>query len=117
MPRRRVVGKREVLPDPKFGSSPSQVHEPRHDDGKKSIAEKIVYGALDIVSERSGSDPLESSKRHLKQLLRWWVSLVALAALPIRCPLKFGPNGEARWLCDSWWSIPGHAAKNPWFCA
>ena len=28
-------------------------------DGKKSIAEKIVYGALDIVSERSGSDPLE----------------------------------------------------------
>ena len=60
MPRRRVVAKREVLPDPKFGSKILAMFI-NHVmvDGKKSIAEKIVYGALDIVSERSGSDPLE----------------------------------------------------------
>ena len=60
MPRRRVVAKREVLPDPKFGSkilATFMTHVMV--DGKKSVAEKIVYGALDIVSERSGSDPLE----------------------------------------------------------
>lgn len=60
MPRRRVVAKREVLPDPKFGSKVlAKFMNHVMVDGKKSIAEKIVYGALDIVSERSGSDPLE----------------------------------------------------------
>ena len=60
MPRRRVVAKREVLPDPKFGSRVlAKFMNHVMVDGKKSIAEKIVYGALDIVSERSGSDPLE----------------------------------------------------------
>lgn len=60
MPRRRVVAKREVLPDPKFGSRIlAKFMNHVMTDGKKSIAEKIVYGALDIVSERSGSDPLE----------------------------------------------------------
>ena len=59
MPRRRVVAKREVLPDPKFGSKIlAKFMNHVMVDGKKSIAEKIVYGALDIVSERSGSDPL-----------------------------------------------------------
>ena len=60
MPRRRVVAKREVLPDPKFGSKIlAKFMNHVMVDGKKSIAEKIVYGALDIVSERSGSDPLD----------------------------------------------------------
>ena len=60
MPRRRVVAKREVLPDPKFGSRVlAKFMNHVMTDGKKSIAEKIVYGALDIVSERSGSDPLK----------------------------------------------------------
>ena len=60
MPRRRVVAKREVLPDPKFGSKIlAKFMNHVMVDGKKSVAEKIVYGALDIVSERSGSDPLD----------------------------------------------------------
>tara|TARA_B100000900_G_C20524654_1_gene693660 strand:+ start:596 stop:1066 length:471 start_codon:yes stop_codon:yes gene_type:complete len=60
MPRRRVVAKREVLPDPKFGSKIlAKFMNHVMVDGKKSIAEKIVYGALEIVSERSGSPPLE----------------------------------------------------------
>ena len=60
MPRRRVVAKREVLPDPKHGSKIlAKFMNHVMVDGKKSVAEKIVYGALDIVSERTGSDPLE----------------------------------------------------------
>ena len=60
MPRRRVVAKREVLPDPKFGSKVlAKFMNHVMVDGKKSIAEKIVHGALEIVSERSGSAPLE----------------------------------------------------------
>ena len=58
--RRRRPEKREILPDPKFKDLVvSKFMNNLMIDGKKSIAEKIVYGALDIVSERSGSDPLE----------------------------------------------------------
>jgi small subunit ribosomal protein S7 len=52
MPRRRVVAKREVLPDPKFGSQVlAKFINQVMTDGKKSVAEKIVYGALDKITE------------------------------------------------------------------
>ena len=58
MPRRRVVAKREVLPDPKFGSKIlAKFMNHVMVDGKKSIAEKIVYGALDVVSEKPVQNP------------------------------------------------------------
>ncbi len=54
MPRRRVVAKREILPDPKFGSELlAKFINCVMRSGKKSIAEKIVYGALDKVWERT----------------------------------------------------------------
>ncbi len=50
MPRRRVVAKREVLPDPKFGNvTLAKFMNHVMVSGKKSVAERIVYGALDIV--------------------------------------------------------------------
>ena len=67
MPRRRVVAKREVLPDPKFGSKLlAKFMNHVMVDGKKSIAEKIVYGALDVVSEKTGSEPLDTFEKPLK---------------------------------------------------
>ena len=60
MPRRRVIAKREVLPDPKFGNSTlAKFMNHVMISGKKSIAESIVYGALDIVEERTKRDPIE----------------------------------------------------------
>ena len=53
MPRRRVVAKREILPDPKFGSELlAKFINILMVDGKKSVAEKIVYDALDIIKEK-----------------------------------------------------------------
>ena len=53
MPRRRVVAKRDVLPDPKFGNKTlTKFINHVMISGKKSVAEKIVYGALDKVQER-----------------------------------------------------------------
>ncbi|MFM2483436.1 30S ribosomal protein S7 [Celerinatantimonas sp. YJH-8] len=55
MPRRRVIGQRKILPDPKFGSELlAKFVNVVMVDGKKSISEKIVYGALDIAAEKSG---------------------------------------------------------------
>ena len=59
MPRRREVPKRPVIPDPKFGSEQlSRFINVVMRSGKKSIAEKIVYGALNVIGERSKQDPL-----------------------------------------------------------
>ena len=69
MPRRRVVAKREVLPDPKFGSKIlAKLLNHVMVDGKKSIAEKIVYGALDVVSEKTGSEPLDTFEKALEAI-------------------------------------------------
>ncbi len=60
MPRRREVPKREVLPDPKFGSQElTKFMNVVMMDGKKSVAERIVYGALEQVEKKSGKNPIE----------------------------------------------------------
>ena len=54
MPRRRVIGQRKILPDPKFGSELlAKFVNVVMIDGKKSIAESIVYGALEIAATKS----------------------------------------------------------------
>ncbi|MFW8590765.1 30S ribosomal protein S7 [Glaciecola sp. 2405UD65-10] len=60
MPRRRVVGQRKILPDPKFKSELlAKFMNVVMLDGKKSTAEKIVYGALEIVAEKTGKPHLD----------------------------------------------------------
>ena len=60
MPRRREVPKREILPDPKYGSIDlSKFMNVIIDSGKKAVAERIIYGALVQVEQKAGKDPLE----------------------------------------------------------
>ena len=60
MPRRRVAAKRDILPDPKFGNvTLAKFMNHVMVSGKKSVAERIVYGALDIVEERLKKSPVE----------------------------------------------------------
>ena len=61
MARRRVAAKREVLPDPKYKSQLlAKFINMIMVSGKKSVAEKIIYGALDDVVSKKGGDPLET---------------------------------------------------------
>jgi len=61
MARRRVAGRRQVLPDPKFGSELlTRFVNMVMVDGKKAVAERIIYGALDTVAERKGGDPVQT---------------------------------------------------------
>jgi|SRR5690606_11489500 len=60
MPRRREVPKREILPDPKFGNVElAKFVNVLMVDGKKSTAEGIIYGAFDLIQQRTGKEPLE----------------------------------------------------------
>ena len=70
MPRRRVVAKREILPDPKFGSELlAKFINILMVDGKKSTAEKIVYGALDILSiKETDKDQIELFETALENI-------------------------------------------------
>jgi small subunit ribosomal protein S7 len=60
MPRRREVPKREILPDPKYKSiEVAKFMNVLMEAGKKSVAERIVYGAFESISKKGGKDPLE----------------------------------------------------------
>lgn len=67
MPRRRVVAKREILPDPKYGSERlAKFINHVMESGKKATAERIVYGALSKVEERTKQDPVEIFEKALE---------------------------------------------------
>lgn len=60
MPRRRVVAKRDTLPDPKYGNvTLAKFMNHVMISGKKSVAERIIYGAMDIVKTKLNRDPLD----------------------------------------------------------
>ena len=60
MPRRREVPQRDILPDPKYKDQTiAKFINIMMLDGKKSVAEKILYDALDIIRERGKEDPVE----------------------------------------------------------
>ena len=60
MPRRGNVPKREVLPDPLYNSVlVTKLVNSIMLDGKKGVAQKVVYGAFDIIKEKTGNEPLE----------------------------------------------------------
>lgn len=66
MPRRREVPQRAVLPDPKFGDETlAKFINVLMLDGKKSVAERIVYGALDQVATKTKEDPVDVFTRAL----------------------------------------------------
>jgi len=64
MPRRREVAKRIVLADPKYNDKlVTKFVNNLMIGGKKSVAEKIVYGAFDLIAERSGEDAIDVFKK------------------------------------------------------
>lgn len=70
MPRKGSVPRREVLPDPIYESKVvTKVINQIMLDGKKGIAEKICYGALDIVSEKTGKPAMEVFEQALKNVM------------------------------------------------
>jgi small subunit ribosomal protein S7 len=69
MPRRREVPKREILPDPKFGNvTVAKFINMIMLSGKKSVAEKILYGAMDQMEQKGKGDPVELVERALENV-------------------------------------------------
>ena len=101
MPRRREVPKRVMLPDPKFkDQTVAKFINVIMLDGKKSIAEGIIYGALDIIQDRGAEKPLDIFYQALENI-RPVVEVKSrrVGGRPTRCQLKFGPVAVTRSLC------------------
>lgn len=107
MPRRRVAAKRDVLPDPKFGSQLlAKFMNHLMISGKKAVAERIVYGALDIIEERKKTDPLESFEKALESI-RPMVEVKSrrVGGATYQVPVEVRPSRRTalamRWLVDA----------------
>ena len=104
MPRRGNIAKRDVLADPVCNSKMvTRLINNIMYDGKKGVAQKIVYEAFDIVKEKTGNDPLESSKKRWKTSCPCWKSRPAVWAAPLtRCLWRCAPRAARpfglRWL-------------------
>jgi len=107
MPRRREVPKRQILPDPKFGSETlAKFVNILMLDGKKSTAEKIAYGALDLVAERTNKDPMEVFEEALENV-RPTVEVKSrrVGGATYQVPVEVRPNRRTalamRWLVEA----------------
>jgi len=70
MPRRGNVAKRDVLPDPMYNSKlVTRLINSIMYDGKKGVAQKIVYSAFDIVAEKTGKEPLEVFEQAMENVM------------------------------------------------
>ena len=70
MPRKGYIAKRDVLPDPIYNSKiVTKLINNVMLDGKKSVAQKIVYGAFDIIKEKEGKNPLEVFEQALENVM------------------------------------------------
>ena len=70
MPRRGSIAKRDVLPDPLYNSKlVTRLINNIMYDGKKGVAQKIVYGAFDIIAEKTGNNPLEVFEQAMENVM------------------------------------------------
>lgn len=70
MPRKGPVPKREVLPDPIYGSKlVTKLINKVMRDGKKALAQRICYGAFDLIREKTGRDPMEVFEQALNNVM------------------------------------------------
>ena len=107
MARRRIAARREALPDPKFGSQLlARFINMVMEDGKKSVAEKILYGALDQVEQKKGGDPmatLESALDNVRPLVE--VKSRRVGGATYQVPVEVRPvrrdSLAMRWLIDA----------------
>ena len=70
VPRRGQIAKRDVLPDPLYNSKlVTRLINNVMYDGKRGVAQKIVYGAFDIISEKTGKDPIEVFENAMENVM------------------------------------------------
>ncbi len=106
MPRRGSISKRDVLVDPLYGSKMvTRLINNIMYDGKKGVAQKIVYGAFAIVAEKTGKEPLEAFSEALENIMPVLeVKARRVGGATYQVPMEVRPERRTtlglRWLCE-----------------
>lgn len=106
MGRKKVIAKRDILPDPKFNDLVvAKFVNALMTSGKKSIAENILYSTLDIIQKKTNDDPLKTFKRALENLKPVVeVKSRRVGGATYQVPIEVKPNRRqslaSRWLID-----------------
>jgi small subunit ribosomal protein S7 len=106
MPRKGPVARRDVLPDPVYGSKTvTRLVNKLMYDGKKSTAQAAVYGAFDRIREKTGNDPLEVFETALKNIMPVLeVKARRVGGANYQVPIEVRPDRRQtlgiRWLVD-----------------
>lgn len=107
MPRRRIVAKREILPDPKYhNQTVAKFINHVMVSGKKSVAERIVYGALARIEQRDRGDAIETFEKALEAVAPFVeVKSRRVGGATYQVPVEVRPSRRQalamRWLVDS----------------
>lgn len=107
MSRRRVATKREIIPDPRYGSVMlTKFMNMIMESGKKSVAEGIVYGALDVIEKKGHGEPLEVLSKALENVQpRVEVKSRRVGGATYQVPVEVRPSRRLalamRWLIDA----------------
>ena len=106
MPRRGNVPKREILPDPLYNSVlVTKLVNSIMLDGKKGVSQKVVYGAFDIIKEKTGKDPLEVFTTALENIMpSLEVKARRVGGATYQVPIEIRPERRQtlalRWIVD-----------------
>ena len=106
MPRRGFVPKREVLPDPLYNSIlVTKLINNIMEDGKKGVAQKIVYEAFDIVKEKTGKNPAEAFEQAMEVVMPMLeVKARRVGGANYQVPIDVRPERRQtlglRWICS-----------------
>jgi small subunit ribosomal protein S7 len=107
MSRRRVATKREIIPDPRYGSVMlTKFMNMIMESGKKSVAEGIVYGALDVIGSKGHNEPLDVLSKALENVQpRVEVKSRRVGGATYQVPVEVRPSRRMalamRWLIDA----------------
>jgi len=123
MSRRSQAPKRTILPDPKYGSDLlAKFMNMIMNDGKKSVAERIIYGALDRIADRETQtddkalELLESALENVKPVVEVKSRRVGGATyqVPVEVRPKYARFGVKHWLCAGLSMPHASAVKSRW---
>jgi small subunit ribosomal protein S7 len=118
MPRRREVPKRKTEPDPKYGDRlVGRFTNVLMRDGKKSTAERIIYGAFEVIENKTRNDPLQMFRRALDNVRpRVEVKSRRVGGATYQVPIEVRPERATslamRWVAQYSRSRPGKSMRD-----
>ena len=118
MPRRREVPKRKIQPDPKYGDRlGGRFTNVLMRDGKKSTAERIIYGAFEVIENKTRNDPLQMFRRALDNVRpRVEVKSRRVGGETYQVPIEVRPERATslamRWVAHYSRSRPGKSMRD-----